>query len=145
MNLLNGFFSEWFYGPWFDFGTYNVLLGCLDSNNDYVKIMGALILITVVCLLIFYKYYDPIKNPKLKWVITILLISVLCYTTSDQILFANSCILEQIGNFQGTGVDPNSYVRQINLITMFYSIIISSILSLLVFRKMSNNNQNNPF
>jgi len=145
MNLLNGFFSEWFYGPWFDFNTYNVLLGCLDSNNDYVKIMGSLILITVVCLLIFYKYYDPINNGKWKWAITILLICILCYGASDLILWGNGCILIAVGNFNEQGVEPTSFIRQINIITVFYSLILSIILSLLVFRKISNNNRKNPF
>ena len=145
MNLLNGFFSEWFFGPWFNYDTDNVLLACVDTNNDYVKIMASLFLILVVCLSIFYKFYDPIKKSRLKWIITILLIAVLCYSTCDQILWANTCILIQMGNYDGNGIDPINFVRQINFITMVYSIIISIILSLLVFRKISNNNRNNPF
>lgn len=145
MNLLNGFFSKWFYEPWFDFSTNNVLLACVESNNDYVKIMGSVFIISILILLLFYKIYDPVSKSKLKWLITFFIIPFLCYNACDQILWANSCILIEMGNFNGNGVDPNSFVRQINFITMFYSITISIILSLLVFRKISSNNKNNPF
>ena len=145
MNLLNGFFANWLYEPWFDFETNNVLLACLNNNNDYIKILGSVFLISIICLSIFYKFYDPVSKSKLKWLITIILIPILCYSACDQILWANGCILIEIGNFQGKGVDPASFIRQINIITMFYSIVISIILSLLVFRKISNNNRNNPF
>jgi hypothetical protein len=145
MNLLNGFFSEWLYGPFFDYDSNNVLLDCVNNNSDYVKIMGFVFAISVACLFVFYKLYDPIKNSRLQWIITIILIPILCYVASDQVLWANTCILIQIGNFDETGVDPYSFVRQINFITMFYSVIISIMLSILVFRLISNNNSNNPF
>lgn len=145
MNLLNGFFSEWLYGPFFDYNSNNVLLDCVDNNNDYVKIMGLVFVIIAVCLSIFYKFYDPIKKSRVKWIITIVLIAILCYSTCNQILWANNCILGQMGNFTGDGIDPNNFVIQINFITMVYSVIISIIVSLLVFRKISNNNRNNPF
>lgn len=145
MNLLNGFFSEWLYGPFFDYESNNVLLACADNNNDYVKIMGFVFAISVVCLFIFYKLYDPINKSKLQWIITIFIIPFLCYVACNQILWANSCLLIEMGNYEGSGVDPYSFVRQINLITMFYSFIISIVLSILVFRLISNNNRNNPF
>jgi hypothetical protein len=146
MNLLNGFLSEWLYGPFFDYESNNVLLDCVNNNSDYVKIIAFVFAISMAGLFVFYKLYDPIKNSRLQWIITILLIPILCYVACEQILLANNCILIQMGNFSGEvgAVDPSSFVMRINFITMFYSFIISVILSILVFRKFSVNSSNNP-
>lgn len=143
------FFNNLFallYEPFFDYSTNNDLLDCVFNNKDYAKIGGVLILTSVLLLSVFYKIWDPIKKPKLKWILTILIIGLISSILTHTILIElNGCLRMKTVAFSGTGVDPFNFALIMSTITFVYALIISFILSIIPFRLISTNNRYNPF
>lgn len=144
MDLLNDFFVLW-YERLFDYTTYNTLLDCVYNNADYGKIGGLMFMNTLILLFVFYKIWDPVKNPKVKWVVSILLIALLSSGSTYYILDMNACIREAIINNNGGGADPINFITQMSVLTFVYSLIIAFVLSIFPFRYFSTNNSHNPF
>jgi quinol-cytochrome oxidoreductase complex cytochrome b subunit len=122
------------------------LLDCVFNNYDYAKIGGVLILMPVFLLFIFYKIWDPIKKPKLKWIFTILIIGFISSIITHTILIElNDCLRMKTVAFNGNGVDPFNFALTMSLISFLYAVIAAVILSIIPFRLISTNNRYNPF
>jgi succinate dehydrogenase hydrophobic anchor subunit len=145
IEFLNELFAL-LYEPFFDYSINNDLLDCVFNNFDYAKIGGILIITPLLFLLVFYKIWDPIKNPKLKWILTIIIIALISAILTHTILIKfNNCLRIIIGGYSGSGADPFNFVLITSLISFFYGLIIAFLLSIIPFRLISTNNRYNPF
>ncbi len=131
----------------FNYDTYQTLLGMVFDNLDYGKMGWMLILVPVISLIVFYKFWDPVKGAKLKWYISLVFIIILCYAITTGILYNNSEILQYIGNATGAvgEVDADYFILQMSIISLVYALIISIVFSMTFFRFLSTNNRYNPF
>lgn len=135
------------YDRLFDWNVYEDLSRMVFENLDYGKIGWILIVLPILFLIIFYKLWDPVSSSKLKWYLTMFLISLISYIGASTILYSNTQIIEYIGNFTGEDgqVNADYFIFQMSMITFFYALIISFILSIVPFRLISTNNRHNPF
>lgn len=135
------------YEFFFDWSTYQDLLIIVFNNFDYGKIGWLLLIIPILILTIFYKLWDPVSSSKLKWVLTILSISIIVCISASTILYNNSDIIQYQGNYTGDNGQPDAdyFIVQMSMITVVYSLIIALILSIVPFRLISTNNSKNPF
>jgi hypothetical protein len=136
-----------FYEFFFNWDTYQDLLSLVFNNLDFGKIGWLIIIIPVVILFVFYKFWDPVSSSKLKWGLTMLSISILSYISASTILYSNTEMIQYLGNYTGESGQPNAdyFIIQMSGITLVYSIIIAFVLSIIPFRLISTNNRNNPF
>jgi|TARA_B110000114_G_C15037315_1_gene375507 hypothetical protein len=135
------------YEEFFDWNTYQGLLNMVFNNHDYGKIGWLILIIPIIILIIFYKFWDPVSSSKLKWWLTILSISILGYISASTVLYNNTKIIQYLGNYTGGNGQPDAdyFIIQMSLMTLVYSLIIAFILSIIPFRLISSNNRNNPF
>jgi hypothetical protein len=135
------------YEFFFNWNTYQELLNAVYNNVDYSKICLLLIFIPLLMLTIFYKFWDPVSSSKLKWWVTVFIVSILSYIGTSIILYNNIDIIQYLGNFIGGDGQPDAhyFIFQMSLMTVGYSIVIAVILSIIPFRFLSTNNSNNPF
>ena len=135
------------YEEFFDWSTYQGLLNMVFNNHDYGKIGWLILIIPIIILIIFYKFWDPVSSSKLKWWLTILSISILGYISASTVLYNNTEIIQYLGNYTGGNGQPDAdyFIIQMSLMTLVYSLIIAFILSIIPFRLISSNNRNNPF
>jgi hypothetical protein len=135
------------YDRLIDWDTYQELSGMVFSNQDYGKLGWVLIIVPILVLTIFYKFWDPVSNSKLKWYVAIMLIMLISYTGTSIILYNNFEIIKFIGNFTGANGEPDAdyFIFQMSAITLVYAFIISFIISIIPFRLISTNNRYNPF
>jgi hypothetical protein len=135
------------YEDYFHWNTYQGLLNMVFNNHDYGKIGWLILIIPIIILIIFYKFWDPVSSSKLKWGLTMLSISILSYISASTILYSNTEMIQYLGNYTGESGQPNAdyFITQMSGITAVYSIIIAFVLSIIPFRLISTNNRNNPF
>lgn len=135
------------YEFFFNWDTYQQLLNAVYDNLDYGKFGWLLIIIPILILTIFYKFWDPVSSSKLKWGLTILCISIISYIGASTILYNNPEIIQYLGNYTGEDGQPDAdyFIVQMSMITFGYSLIIAFILSIVPFRLISTNNSKNPF
>jgi hypothetical protein len=135
------------YEEFFYWNTYQGLLNMVFNNHDYGKIGWLILIIPIIILIIFYKFWDPVSSSKLKWWLTILSISILGYISASTVLYNNTKIIQYLGNYTGGNGQPDAdyFIIQMSLMTLVYSLIIAFILSIIPFRLISSNNRNNPF
>tara|TARA_B110000908_G_scaffold165537_1_gene215151 strand:+ start:290 stop:721 length:432 start_codon:yes stop_codon:yes gene_type:complete len=140
--IIVNLYEECFYWP-----TYQGLLNMVFNNHDYGKIGWLILIIPIIILIIFYKFWDPVSSSKLKWWLTILSISILGYISASTVLYNNTKIIQYLGNYTGGNGQPDAdyFIIQMSLMTLVYSLIIAFILSIIPFRLISSNNRNNPF
>ena len=132
------------YEYFFNWDNYEILLTCLWDNNDYGKFGWLLLLVPLLLLVLFYKVWEPMRKQRLMWLITIIIISIVSYAATTGILFNNECILDELAAYNGDQVNPEYFIFQISMITVFYSVIISFIYTLLI-KRFSTHNSHNPF
>ena len=115
------------YEEFFDWSTYQGLLNMVFNNHDYGKIGWLILIIPIIILIIFYKFWDPIS--------------------ASTVLYNNTKIIQYLGNYTGGNGQPDAdyFIIQMSLMTLVYSLIIAFILSIIPFRLISSNNRNNPF
>lgn len=135
------------YDRLFDWETYQELSGMVFENLDYGKLGWILIIVPLLVLTAFYKFWDPVRNSKLKWYVTMLFIIVILYAGASLVLYNNFEIIQYIGNYTGEEgqVNADYFIFQMGIITLLYGLIIAFILSILPFRLISTNNRHNPF
>jgi hypothetical protein len=135
------------YEPFFNWDTYQELLSAVFNNLDYGKIGWLILIIPIIILIIFYKFWDPISSTKLKWWLMILSISILGYISASTILCSNPEMIQYLGNYTGENgqLDAVYFIFQMSMITAVYSLIITLMLSIVPFRFISTNNSKNPF
>lgn len=135
------------YEFFFNWNTYQELLNYVYNNQDYSKIGWLILIVPVLILTIFYKLWDPVSSSKLKWLLTMVLISIVIYASITTILYNNPEIMAYLGSYLGgvDQVDADYFIFQMSIITVFYELIITFILSIFPFRLISTNNRKNPF
>lgn len=135
------------YESFFDWNTYQVLLNAVYNNYDYSKIGWSIVVVNIVILLIFYKFWDPVSGSKTKWYLTLSGIAILTYIATSTILYNNIQIIQYIGNYTGDNGQPDAdyFIFQMSMISLVYSLVIAFILSIIPFRFVSINNSKNPF
>ncbi|MCL7755017.1 hypothetical protein [Polaribacter sp. Z022] len=137
--------------PLFEFflnwDTYEELLNAVYNNVDYSKICLLLIFTPLLLLTTFYKFWDPVSSSKLKWWVTIFIVSIFSYIGASLILYNNPEIIQYLGNYTGENGQPDAhyFIFQMSMITLGCSLIVAIILSIIPFRLLSTNNRNNPF
>jgi formate hydrogenlyase subunit 3/multisubunit Na+/H+ antiporter MnhD subunit len=132
----------------FDFELYQDLLDKAYRENSFAHIGYATIFSTILCLFIFYKVWDPVEGQRKKWIITLLLNSVIVFTASYLILYNKQGIIEAMGEYvEGATVSPYGFVFQIAGMTFIYALILAIICCLtpLPVKYFSNDNKHNPF
>jgi len=133
------------YEFFFSWDTHEDLLTFVYENLDYNKMAWVLLLIPPFLLIIFYKFWEPMRNQRLMWFITVLIIMVIAYAATTGILYYNDKILEYIGNFTGEeGPDADFFIFQMSLISVLIAFILAFLESMLI-KKISTNNSHNPF
>ena len=135
------------YDRLFDWDTYQELSGMVFNNQDYGKLGWMLILVPILVLTIFYKFWDPVSSSKLKWFLSLLFVMIISYAGTSIILYNNFEVIQYIGNYTGENGEPSAdyFIFQMSAITLVYGLIISSVLSIILFRLISTNNRYNPF
>lgn len=133
------------YEFFFSWETHQDLLNFVYENLDYSKMAWVLFPVPFVLLMIFYKFWEPMRNQRLMWFITILITTVLTYAGTTAILYYNNNILEYIGNYTGEeGPDGDFFIFQMSMISALLGFFISIIYSL-ILKRFSTNNSHNPF
>lgn len=142
---MNDFIAS-LYDPWFNYELYKDLQDSVYNAFDFQKLGISLIITSLLLLFVFYKFWDPVKKPRIKWIITLVLVgvfmSVICYA----LLFNNSELLQSMGSYSG-GVgepDPQYFILQMAVISFLYGVILSCILSIPI-KYFSVGNKHNPF
>lgn len=135
------------YDRLFDWDTYQELSGMVFNNQDYGKLGWILILVPILTLTFFYKFWDPVSNSKLKWFLSLLFVMIISYVASSIILYNNFEIIQFIGNYTGEDGQPSAdyFIFQMSVISLVYTLTISFVLSIIPFRLLSTNNRYNPF
>ena len=77
------------YDRLFDWEAYQELSGMVFENLDYGKLGWILIIVPLLVLTAFYKFWDPVRNSKLKWYVTMLFIIVILYAGASLVLYNN--------------------------------------------------------
>lgn len=131
------------YEYFFDWNTYQDLLNAVFNNFDYSKIGWSILVVNLITLTVFYKLWDPISSSKLKWLVSLIIISILSYVATSSILYNNVVIIQHLGN--GQSPDGDYFIFQMSMISFMYSLITAFILSMIPFRQLSTNNCKNPF
>lgn len=131
------------YEYFFDWDTYQDLLNYVFLNFDYSKIGWSILVINLIALAIFYKFWDPVSASKLKLWLSILGIGILSYISTSTILYNNIEVIQHIAT--GLLPDGDYFIFQMSMISLLYSVIIAFILSVFPFRLLSTNNNKNPF
>jgi len=133
------------YEFFFSWETHQDLLNFVFENLDYSKMAWVLLLTPPILLGIFYKAWEPMRNQRLMWFITVLLITIIAYGSTTVILYYNNDILQYIGNYTGEeGPDADFFIFQMSMISALLAFILSFLESLII-RKISTNNSHNPF
>ncbi len=133
------------YEFFFSWDTHEELLTFVYDNLDYSKMAWVLLLVPPFLLMVFYKFWEPMRNQRLMWFITILTIIVIAYAATTGILYYNNNILEYIGNYTGEeGPDADFFIFQMSLISALIAFILAFFESIII-KKISTNNSHNPF
>lgn len=142
---MNDFIAS-LYDPWFNYELYKDLQDSVYNAFDFQKLGISLIITSLLFLFVFYKFWDPVKKPRLKWIITLLLVGVFMFAICYALLFNNSELLQYMGNYSGDGgePDPQYFILQMAVISFLYGVVLSGLLSILV-KYISVGNKHNPF
>ena len=133
------------YEFFFSWDTHEDLLTFVYDNLDYSKMAWVLLLVPPFLLVIFYKAWEPMRNQRLMWFITMLTIIVIAYAATTGILYYNNEILQFIGNYTGEeGPDADFFIFQMSLISALIAFILAFFESMII-KKISTNNSHNPF
>ncbi|MCF6297998.1 MAG: hypothetical protein L3J08_08455 [Flavobacteriaceae bacterium] len=133
------------YEIFFDWNTYQDLIKYVFNNFDFGKIGWVLLLVPLIILFVFYKFWEPMRRQRLMWVITVIVISIIAYATTSGILYNNNSILQHIGNYTGDGgPDADYFIFQMSMISALYAFILSFLESMII-KNISTNNSHNPF
>lgn len=142
---MNDFIAS-LYDPWFNYELYKNLQDSVYNSFDFQKLGISLIITSLLLLFVFYKFWDPVKKPRLKWIITLLLVGVFMFAICYALLFNNSELLQYMGNYSGDvgEPDPQYFILQMAVISFLYGVVLSGLLSILV-KYISVGNKHNPF
>ena len=141
---MNDFIAS-LYDPWFDYVTYNKLINSVFDIKDFQKLGFGFLIVSILGLIVFYKLWDPVKKPRLKWFATLLSIGLIMSIITYSLLSNNVGILTLFGNYSGPPEpDPQYFIFQMAAISFLYGVILSAILSISV-KFISVANKYNPF
>ena len=142
---MNDFIAS-LYDSWFNYELYKDLQDSVYNAFDFQKLGISLIITSLLFLFVFYKFWDPVKKPRLKWIITLLLVGVFMFAICYALLFNNSELLQYMGNYSGDvgEPDPQYFILQMAVISFLYGVVLSWLLSILV-KYISVGNKHNPF
>lgn len=142
---MNDFIAS-LYDPWFNYNQYKDLLDSVFNAFDFQKLGLCYILVSFICLIIFYKFWNPVKNPRLKWFFTILFVGIIMFGITYSLLYNNIEILQYIGSYSSGNGEPNPqfFIFQMAFISLLYGVIFSGLLSILL-KYTSVGNKHNPF
>lgn len=141
---MNDFIAS-LYDPWFDYVTYNKLINSVFDIKDFQKLGFGFLIVSILGLIVFYKLWDPVKKPRLKWFATLLSIGLIMSIITYSLLSNNVGILTLFGNYSGSPEpDPQYFIFQMAAISFLYGVILSAILSISV-KFISVANKYNPF
>jgi drug/metabolite transporter (DMT)-like permease len=130
------------YDPWFNYDLYRELQDAVYNAFDFQKLGISLIIVSIIFLLIFYKFWDPVKKPRFKWFLTLLLVGVIMYIITNGLMYNNVEILEFIG--LGHVPNPHYFIFQLAAISLLYGMLLSAVLSIFI-KYFSVSNKKNPF
>lgn len=136
------------YESWFDYNLHQGLIESVFRANDFGFIGWITIGMTLVCLFIFYKFWDPVEGQRRKWITILLINSILIFGISCLVLYNNQGLIEAMGEFtDGEGVNPHYFILKIAGITSLYALVLALIFCLtpLPVKYFSNDNKHNPF
>ena len=135
---LNNFVAS-LYDPWFDYTLYKNLVDEVYSAYDFRNLGFCLIIVSILCLVAFYKLWDPVKKPRFKWWITLLFVGLFMFGITNGLLYNNAQLLSVN--------EPPSidfFILQMAIISFLYGVLLSGLLSILV-KYISVGNKHNPF
>lgn len=134
------------YDPWFNYELYKDLQDSIYNAFDFQKLGLSLIVVSIILLIVFYKFWDPVKKPRLKYIITLVLVGVFMFVICYMLLFNNSELLQYMGNYTGDNgePDPQYFILQMAFISFVYGVVLSGLLSIVV-KYISVSNKRNPF
>lgn len=136
------------YESWFDYTTYQDLFRSVFREQGFGFIGWVIIVASVLLLVVFYKFWDPVQGQRKKWFLTLITNSLLVFGASYLILYNNQGLIEAMGNYSnGDGINPHYFVFQISAISALYAFIVAILLCLtpLPVKIFSNDNSKNPF
>lgn len=142
---MNNFIAS-LYDFWFNYALYKNLQDSVYNAYDFQKLGISLIIVSLLLLIFFYKFWDPVKKPRIKWSLILLIIGILMFGICYILLFNNNDLLIAIGNYSPELAEPNPsyFIFQMAAVSGLYGIILSIILSFIV-KYISVSNKNNPF
>ncbi|MGG5487615.1 hypothetical protein [Gaetbulibacter sp. PBL-D1] len=144
--MFNDFVAS-LYDPWFNYELYSDLLDAVFNAFDFQKLGIAYLVVSIVCLLVFYKVLDPIKKPRLKWLLTTVCSGILMLIVCCVLLYNNNEVLMSIASYspsQPNAINPEYFIIQMAAITFLYGVITAMLLSVLM-KYLSAANTKNPF
>lgn len=134
---MNDFIAS-LYDPWFNYELYKELQDSVYNAFDFQKLGISLAVISALFLFVFYKLWDPVKKPLLKWGLILVAVGIVMFATTYGLLISNGELLI-IDN-----PSPQYFVLQMAAISFLYGVILSALLSIL-FKYISTGNKYNPF
>lgn len=139
-------FVAMLYDPWFNYNLYKGLQDSVYNAFDFQKLGISLVVVSLLFLIVFYKFWDPVKKPRLKWFTILLTVGIFMFAISYGLLFNNSELLQYMGNYSGDigEPDPQYFILQMAAISLLYGVIFSGLLSIVV-KYISVGNTKNPF
>jgi len=128
-------------------GYGEALCDVVYSNNDYLWLGGLIILIPLVILAVFYVQTKlPLKFQKLQWLVVILVVLLISFFASRELLYGNSGLRAAIQQYDTeiNLIDPFDFIRNLAFVSTGYALVTSLIFSFFL-RFISPGNRNNPF
>jgi glucan phosphoethanolaminetransferase (alkaline phosphatase superfamily) len=135
-----------YYELFFNFDLNQLLLNLVYNNNDYEKFSWGLFSILII-LAIFYRVWDPVQSPRLKWFFSLILIGLVMYMVTSFILYTDPDMKSYIGNYnpETDKINPDYFIFKMSMASFVLGFLLSVILSILPFKFFSSTNRHNPF
>lgn len=132
---------------WFDRQTYKEMLNVLFINESFGFISLVTILCSIILLILFYKFWDPVEGQIKKWLLTLIINYFVVFGISLVLIYNNHDMLRVIGSYNGVGPDPTFFSFQLAAISGFYAVIFAFVCCIfpLPVKIFSNDNSKNPF
>ena len=131
------------YERWFDYNDYSNLLGIVYDSKDFGILGWGLILLALIALLVFYKFWDPIEGQRFKWIISLFINTVFSFGFCYLLLYNNQGLIEAITNHEeGLGVNPEYFILRMAAISALYALVLAIVFCIfpLPIRYFSTNN-----
>lgn len=113
-----------------------------EQGFDIIALLD-LIILPLLGLFIFYKFWDPIQSPRIKYLLTLLIISLISFVVVSFVGFNNHGIVQRAHNHDRVG-EMYTFILLLSVAWFIICLIWSFFLSFFI-KRISSSNPSNPF